>query len=25
MFNFMFEFINRAASIDDPVVIAGLD
>jgi hypothetical protein len=25
LFNFMFEFINRAASIDDPVVIAGLD
>jgi three-Cys-motif partner protein len=25
IFNFMFDFINRAASIDDPVVIAGLD
>lgn len=25
IFNFMFEFINRAASIDDPVVIAGLN
>jgi three-Cys-motif partner protein len=25
IFNFMFEFINRAANIDDPVVIAGLD
>jgi three-Cys-motif partner protein len=25
VFNFMFEFINRAASIDDPIVIAGLD
>ncbi|MGY4412758.1 three-Cys-motif partner protein [Bradyrhizobium sp. LB7.1] len=25
LFNFMFEFINRAASIDDPLVIAGLD
>jgi hypothetical protein len=25
IFNFMFEFINRAASIDDPVVVAGLN
>jgi three-Cys-motif partner protein len=25
IFNFMFEFINRAVNIDDPVVIAGLD
>jgi three-Cys-motif partner protein len=25
LFNFMFEFINRAASIDDPVVVAGLN
>lgn len=25
LFNFMFEFINRAASIDDPTVVAGLD
>lgn len=25
IFNFMFDFINRAASIDDPKVIAGLD
>jgi len=25
IFNFMFEFINRAASIDDPTVISGLD
>jgi len=25
IFNFMFDFINRAASIDDPVVIGGLD
>lgn len=25
IFNFMFEFINRAASIDDPVIISGLD
>lgn len=25
LFNFMFEFINRAASIDDPIVIAGLN
>src|SRR6266849_1349796 len=25
IFNFMFEFINRAANIDDPVVVAGLD
>lgn len=24
-FNFMFEFINRAASMDDPIVIKGLD
>lgn len=25
LFNFMFEFINRAASIDDPAVVAGLN
>ncbi|MGC1305486.1 MAG: three-Cys-motif partner protein TcmP [Caulobacteraceae bacterium] len=25
VFNFMFDFINRAASIDDPKIIAGLD
>ena len=25
IFNFMFEFINRAASIDDPIIINGLD
>ncbi len=25
IFNFMFDFINRAASIKDPVVVAGLD
>lgn len=25
IFNFMFDFINRAASIDDPVIINGLD
>jgi len=25
LFNFMFEFINRAASIDDPHVVAGLN
>lgn len=25
IFNFMFDFINRAASIRDPVVVAGLD
>jgi three-Cys-motif partner protein len=25
LFNFMFEFINRAVSIDDPVVVAGLN
>jgi three-Cys-motif partner protein len=25
LFNFMFEFINRAASIDDPLVVAGLN
>jgi three-Cys-motif partner protein len=25
IFNFMFEFINRAASIDDPTIISGLD
>jgi len=25
IFNFMFDFINRAASIDDPLIIAGLD
>ena len=25
IFNFMFEFINRAASMDDPIVIKGLD
>lgn len=25
LFNFMFEFINRAASIDDPEISAGLD
>jgi three-Cys-motif partner protein len=25
IFNFMFDFINRAASIDDPVIISGLD
>jgi three-Cys-motif partner protein len=25
IFNFMFEFINRAASIDDPTVVSGLD
>lgn len=25
VFNFMFDFINRAASIDDPKIVAGLD
>jgi three-Cys-motif partner protein len=25
IFNFMFDFINRAASIKDPLVVAGLD
>jgi three-Cys-motif partner protein len=25
IFNFMFDFINRAASIKDPIVVAGLD
>ena len=25
IFNFMFDFINRAASIEDPLVVAGLD
>src|ERR1700682_5589632 len=25
LFNFMFEFINRAASIEDPIVVAGLN
>jgi len=25
IFNFMFDFINRAASIDDPAIISGLD
>jgi three-Cys-motif partner protein len=25
IFNFMFEFINRAANIKDPIVVAGLD
>jgi hypothetical protein len=24
-FNFMFEFINRAASINDPITVKGLD
>jgi three-Cys-motif partner protein len=25
IFNFMFDFINRAASIDDPIIVSGLD
>ena len=25
IFNFMFDFINRAANVDDPVVVAGLN
>jgi three-Cys-motif partner protein len=25
IFNFMFDFINRAANIDDPVIVSGLD